>query len=230
MTTLDFGMIKNIPQRDKDAIYGYIREMQARFPKDNTFYNIPESINYICALFYFLKDKWDPKYIGQDHTLSDDGYSITTKGGQGSSSYGTDIAKSPGIYRWKFKIQELPKYMFSWSLVIGVWKVKSANKQVTDTYFTNCTQNQGEYEWGYAYDISYTQLVEKTGHYSNQRKYGLKIKIGDIVEMILDLNLFTLRYKINDEDMGIAFENIEDTEYKAAFSSGNSDVRIEILR
>merc|ERR1712176_716950 len=49
--------------------------------------------------------------------------------------------------------------------------------------------------------------------------YALKAyqyKDGDIVEMILDMEKRTLRYKVNDMDQGIPFENIEKKKYKAA--------------
>ena len=217
MATIDLSVFKNIPQRQKDLIYGYIRKIQAIFPKDNTYYNIPDSVNYICALFYHLKDKWDPKYIGANHKLSNDGYSLTIGGGA-SSSYGTVIVKSPEVYRWKFKIHKAPANSH-WNLVLGVWKIKSADKPVTDTHFTNSTNNKGTFEWGYAVDLSYGNLIEVQGSYSNGPEYGSRCKDGDVVEMVLDLKKFTLGYKINDNDFGPAFKEIEDTEYRVACSS-----------
>ena len=230
MATLHLSLFKDIPQRDKDLIYGYIRKIQATLPiNDDTFYNIPESINYICALFYYARDKWDPNYIDKNDTLSNDGHAITMKG-SASSSYGSTRARAPGIYRWKFMVHEIPESFSSWALVLGVWKTKSADKPLTSTHFTNSTKNGGTYEWGYAYDLSYGNLVSHSGSNSNGPKYGAKIKKGDIVEMILDLNIFTLRYKTNDQDMGIAFKGIEDTEYRVACSSEHSSgVKIEML-
>merc|ERR1712039_294224 len=56
----------------------------------------------------------------------------------------------------------------------------------------------------------------KKGEFAKLGYYGPHCKGGDIVEMILDLEQRTLRYKVNDSDNGVAFENIEKTEYKAA--------------
>ena len=45
-------------------------------------------------------------------------------------------------------------------------------------------------------------------------KYGKRKCVpGDIIDMILDLQNNTLRYMVNDEDFGIAFKDIERTEY-----------------
>ena len=52
---------------------------------------------------------------------------------------------------------------------------------------------------------------------------------GDVVEMILDLEKRTLGHKVNEKDYGVAFENIEDTSYKAfSFMNWKND-SIELL-
>ena len=231
MTALELSLFKDIPQRDKNLIYGYIREMQTILPKDTAFYNIPQSINYICALFYYLRDKWDEEYIGPCHALSNGGYCITTQVDE-SSSYGTILAKSPGIYRWKFKIHEIFKtqYKVYWALVLGVWKTKSMKNPKTDFHYANSTENTGIYSWGYAYDFVSGTLIDETGIYANGPKYGSRCNEGDIIEIIIDLEVFTLRYAINDQDQGIAFNDVEDTEYRVAFSSEREGFKIEMLQ
>ena len=61
------------------------------------------------------------------------------------------------------------------------------------------------------------------------KKYGNECKINDIITMILDLNNLTLSYKINDKDYGIAFADIENTEYRAAFYTDLPDTEIELV-
>ena len=75
---LSLHKLKRLPQKEKDLINGFIREIQATFPENNTYFNIPISINHICALFYniYVNDKWDPKYIGYGHELEKNGYII----------------------------------------------------------------------------------------------------------------------------------------------------------
>ena len=67
MAIFDLNLFKEIPQKDKDLMNGFIREIQKLFSKNNVFYMIPESINHICAIFYYTMDKWDPEYIGTNH-------------------------------------------------------------------------------------------------------------------------------------------------------------------
>ena len=51
----------------------------------------------------------------------------------------------------------------------------------------------------------------------NQRHYtDVRVKTGDVIDMILDLNTYTLSYKCNEQDLGVAFKNIEETTYRAA--------------
>ena len=113
---------------------------------------------------------------------------------------------------------------------MGVWKIKSSTKPLINTHFTDSTGNEGKYLWGYAFDFSNGVLIHETGRYSNGPQYGSICKEGDVIEMILDLYSFTLRYKINDKDLGIAFEDIEDTQYRGACSSEKHGVKLEMLR
>ena len=48
------------------------------------------------------------------------------------------------------------------------------------------------------------------------RDYGEKCKDGDIIKMTLNMNELTLSYQVNDKDLGNAYENIENTAYRAA--------------
>ena len=47
--------------------------------------------------------------------------------------------------------------------------------------------------------------------------------------MILDLNKFTLRFKVNNVDYGIAFHNIRNAKYRAAVWLYNDDDFITII-
>ena len=47
------------------------------------------------------------------------------------------------------------------------------------------------------------------------KDYGVKIKDGDIIEMILNLIDLTLSYKINNTDYGKAYD-VDKTSYKVA--------------
>ena len=47
--------------------------------------------------------------------------------------------------------------------------------------------------------------------------------------MILDLNKYTLSYKCNDKDYGIAFQDIEQTTYRAAVGFYHQQDSIEFI-
>ena len=59
--------------------------------------------------------------------------------------------------------------------------------------------------------------------------YGNKCDIGDVIEIELDLNTFEIKYRVNDEDMGIAYKDIEDTQYRVALSTGDPGAIVEML-
>ena len=46
--------------------------------------------------------------------------------------------------------------------------------------------------------------------------YGVKCKEDDIVSMIVDLENYQIRYKVNDQELGVAFKDIKQTSYKVA--------------
>ena len=57
------------------------------------------------------------------------------------------------------------------------------------------------------------------GDKDTKRKYTQRPhKTNDVLEMILDLEKKQLKYICNDEDFGIAYDNIEDTSYRAVVS------------
>ena len=59
-------------------------------------------------------------------------------------------------------------------------------------------------------------LMDPSNTNKKLQSYGVDCQNGDILEMILNLNQYTLRYKINGKDYGVAFEDIEKTKYRAA--------------
>ena len=109
----------------------------------------------------------------------------------------------------------------SWELVLGVWKIKTQSCPVTDDYFTNTTNNEGDYEWGYAFDLGWGQKINPTGDSAGGGQYAKKCAQGDIIEVVLNLDAFTIKYNINNEDYGI-MQQVENTEYRIAVASYNN--------
>ena len=59
--------------------------------------------------------------------------------------------------------------------------------------------------------------------------YGISASTNDIVTMHLNMDTSTLRYSVNDQDQGIAFDNIDKTEYKAAVYLFASGTEVELI-
>ena len=148
-----------------------------------------------------------------------------------SSSFGSVVVKSPGIYRWRFKLVGLPGNSI-WRMVLGVWKVSSNNYNgpPVNTYFSNPGFGRlNDNEWGYAFDATAGNLIDKDGTSSDGPTYGKICTTGDVVEIELDLNAFILKYRINEEDMGIAYEKVENTEYRVAMCNYLEDTIVEMM-
>ena len=52
MAQVDFKKVKRTGQRDKDIVYGYIKQMQLMFPEDNTYFTIVQLIQDLCLLYF----------------------------------------------------------------------------------------------------------------------------------------------------------------------------------
>ena len=61
-------------------------------------------------------------------------------------------------------------------------------------------------------------------------KYGeRKCLSGDVIDMILDLEKLELSYIVNGKNFGVAFTEIEKTEYRAVVSANVVDDAIEFV-
>ena len=60
MSTFQTKIYENISRSIQYLAFGYIRAIQPLFPINNSYYNIPVDIVYICAL-YCNTDSWGLK-------------------------------------------------------------------------------------------------------------------------------------------------------------------------
>ena len=75
--SLNFEEVKQIDQRTKNIVFGFIRWSQQLLLQESTYYNIPNIIYHICILFFWQKIipyKFSEKYKSNHGiiTLSDD--------------------------------------------------------------------------------------------------------------------------------------------------------------
>eukprot|EP01084_Bolivina_argentea_P209043 356177_1 len=212
MAEMFFQKRNNVNNKSKLIVYGYLREFQnntfGEISKINPYYNMPQIVENICLIYYYLYDKWDSQYIAKVHTLNEKNQCIEHTGEPFyQSSFCSTIADC-GKYHWKFKIKHVPK-QHGW-IVIGIWKTMSKRKPPIHTYFT-----EGDsYDSGYGYVVTEANITNASGG-GRGGSYGVTCKSGDIVDMLLNFDNLTLKYSVNDKDMGIAFL-ITNTPYKAA--------------
>ena len=91
---------------------------------------------------------------------------------------------------------------------MGIRKVKSID--INDfSYF-----DKKDKAYSYIYDDGKLPEKEKCGW--DGPDWGVKCENGDIIKMTLNMNDLTLSYQVNDKDLGKAYENIENTAYRAA--------------
>ena len=159
----------------------------------------------IILCFYYLTDEWDSKHIGQDLQLLADHDMVIIDASDHEYGMGSAYLTniiSHGIFSWRFKIIQACDEMN-----FGIRKCKTEIKNPNHRFF-----NQ-----------SYTGYIGLTGDQCTD---------GDIVEMILNLDECTLRFKVNDIHYGVPFKDIEKTRYRAAifmFADGYFG-RIQLLQ
>ena len=197
--------VKNIDQKTKDAIYGYIKQVQALFPSDNIYYTIPELVIYWCLLYYNQPERFDPKNCSHKFTLTEDN-TVATQSDAGSMLLLLTNRHKTGIHEWKFKLVNKNHS----TKIIGIFKTK---------YDADLATNLREVGKGKAYgwNLCTKQLTEGE-RYLEEPRYGEVCDNGDVITMILDLEALQLKYIVNGKDFGVAFDKIEATEYKATVS------------
>ena len=152
----DLGRFKKISERNKMIVFNYIRNIQAIFPSDDSYYHIHDLIKQTCALFYASIHEWDLNLISDHVEYIEATNSFKQVTINSSSSSFLKEKFNSGIHHWTFrcdKIQELD----SWSSTIGIWNTKT---RLTTDYplraaFTqfNRADEDPVVGYGFAYNI-----------------------------------------------------------------------------
>lgn len=86
------------------------------------------------------------------------------------------------------------------SMYVGITTKSNTNHR----FFNNEDANDIDKDFGYGYCLSNGY---KTFKYASMM-YGIKVKEGDTLCLILDLNQKQIRFMVNDKDLGIAFREV----------------------
>ena len=226
--SVNLQRIKSAPNKIKYTVFGWIRQNyhSSINSKSKLFNNIPELIYNICLCYYYIKDKWDKKLKSKHIILSNNDTCIYFKRGHEASwqtIFGEKICKT-GITEWRLKIIKIDIDSGNlWNIIIGVVDCSSISTwsvvlDVGAKDFTDISNNYafiGGAKIKYKYGQHWFDVLNPN---NKQNIYGEKFaNVNDEISVILDLNNYTISYKINGNDYGIAF-NVEPQDYRLAIS------------
>ena len=171
-------------------------------------------IVYTCLAFYHIRDAWDTANISEECCVDGD---LVTKTMEitGATVSLKDQEISTGIHEYKFKIISYNKTGHHyWDIGIGI--VSSKGDEDESESFRSTSYN---------YTTSKGEVTGPAG----DNDYGVKCKPDDIVTMIVDLNNYQIRYTVNDQDLGVAFDNIQQTIYKIEVYLYGKGSKVQLL-
>ena len=238
--SFSFTQIKEVDACSRDIVNGFIRQCQELLPnKTNTYYTIPDIVIYII-LGYFVEIEYFALYPSNiDINEQKDTICVIDNEDEDEvliheqiSIFGNIRINKSTYYNkfiWKFKISDCyPGVVVG----IGIDASKEENKFV-DSLFDGDTRTEKKgtfyscdsFQSRYNIDSNY----QKNSHIHNENMvsnsgYGAcftKPDTENTLEMHFDSKNCTLRYVVNDEDQGIAFDHISfdnDEEYSMAIS------------
>lgn len=169
-----------------------------------------------CTTFYFvLNDEWDQSKINPSILTINEGKNdircgIWNSPGGLPMPFGTITVGKGDIQSWKIKVVETSDVHHEHAFIneqfvfLGICEASKAielKDDPTDKPFTY---------YGCGYSSVQNLVIAGPGNAS--KEYGIEWKKDDIVEMILDMTghqYGTLSYKVNKEDQGIAWGDID---------------------
>ena len=187
-------------ERDFEVlIAGYIREIQPFLS-----HQVPIITNQLTISYYDSSDKWDKECIGDHLTIINKSFIRADENCRNAVSLSQKIT-SLNKYKWKFHILNTNKIL---NLDIGVYKVNDINVPNPNNFWVSGPQQM------YAIDVITGKKIEPI--HGRLQEFGTKCSndCGDFIDMILDLNIFTLSYAINGNNHKIS-HRVERAEYKA---------------
>ena len=198
--------LNQIPQRNKDLAFGYVREEEKQYKL-----SIHKMIKYLCLIYLNPnKDKFNKNNTFTDIVININEIKFKYPDCSFGTSYLENIVKS-GIHIWKYKC--LTK-KFNGDEMIGIRDNNFKPLPLNRTFiFGGCINKPV----GYGFHLRSGKLTNPKTRKGYGPYYGKKCVNGDIIEMTLDFNDLTLSYKINNKNYGKAFD-IKPGEYIASLS------------
>ena len=184
-------------------VSGYIRNIEQLHNLNDT----PSVIYDIIYLYQRLCDEWSSFDSHKDMEIDELGCIITANSDSQITAYGANII-SKGIYEWRLQIISLSPDSYG-SVYVGIIE--------NDEIYLRCFQTKITWD-SYGYQISQNGLRGRQSAIKAKYYNCGWNKVGDIIEITLDLYANTLSFTINNHDKGVAFTKIENREYRLALS------------
>ena len=210
---------RNLNKVDEDTenlVRGFIRNIQ-----ESMLLIIPDPIIMIVLSFYYLGEYFKDFNKSIFGCVDKDCQILkcVSTNSPWSSIYGNVIASSDKSekYIWKLRFNKLN------SGQIGI----SSNYDVNERFFFN----KKSYNYSFYSDGMKVSRYDYND-YCDKQGVVTRYKQGDVITMILDCELKQLSFHKNDEDLGVAFDNIgcgQDIKYKMAIYMYHKHEEVELL-
>lgn len=237
-----FSKLKFVDKKSRQITFGYIRTIERNLKQE-----IPIEVKNLCLLYFYETEEFG--HCSEKLKVSsstEDKQNDTVEQMDGTSWFSVfgktiiDPQKTPSsIYIWKLEITA-PNHAHT-SQSIGILEanmdhLKQQNTKPMDLYAFN-TSNIGLKYYAWATGYGETDVAEngKNQHYPYGPSVGptrdiSRKKLVNIITMELNIPKKTLRFILNDEDQGVACDDIDITrKYWLAISFAGVGFKAQIL-
>ena len=233
--SLKAAFLDRLKRVNKDVdllISGYVRL--------NTQSIVPYGIVQIVIVYFMVIEEWDIKNKGKFMEVSGINNQIcecTNPEEKPGSNYNSVLGimqVNSGKHHWKFKITKLDEMKAFWRIVIGIIMInKVDDNQLKNILKADLSKHGKAYGAVVNYENKDSYKTKPMFFHAwdyEVTEYGECCKnVGDVIDMYLDLDNYTLSYAIKGVNYGNAFEDIDKTEYKMILTLSRIGTAVELV-
>ena len=201
----EMSALSQIPQRYKDCVFGYVKNVQKLLPWNNVYYNIPPAVTFLILEYYYIKEAFG---IHGDGIKLDKTSMIATRCSRWEDNcvFGTvliDFDKD-FIYKWELKMlssdDQLPLNTFG-HVAIGIVATEYVDL-CKNTIFTGYYCNNDFV--AYHNRIYNTFQIEWMKYAENS---GKSYCVNDTIKMEINTKNKTIEFSKNDKSFGVLYRD-----------------------
>lgn len=204
----------------RDTVYGYIHNTESALLSKKSF--IPNDVINLILLYYFLLEKWDPDYHGENIFIKDDIATFTAENTE-QSAFGVaiiDTITHPNtVWEWTLKIHQRQG---STRLYIGIFEMD----KMRDIFDRNCFLQTGSISKKSTDSMySVTYIPEGKDGYCKTIITNKEI----MVKLVFDTKSKILKYYVNDFYFAEASNINTNRKYQLAVCFHDNNTSLEII-